>query len=301
MAKPPQIQPVTAKDLFLNVMVYGINGIGKTPFLGTSPNLLVLESPGGRGETTTLASMGSEADVWEVNSRTQMWEAYEYVRHEGVKEYEWVWIDSGTGYETVYMEEELDVMVSNRKNKGQNFDRVPDKREYLLVQTEMKKVAAEFASLPINFGMTATVMMQAWNDVDEDGDDRETVMMMPQIQGSNGGVAMKICGEFNVIGYLDRLEVDGIDGETAKYVPALLLDDPRKRHVARDRTLSIPTTAGGWLLNPTVPKIQAAIQKRRAATKVAKPVGKAAAKAAPRKAARTTKVAGKKTARVQRS
>jgi hypothetical protein len=219
-----------------------------------------------------------------------MWEAYEYLRHEGHKEYDWVWVDSLTGYEKLYMNEELDTAMAKRSAQNKNADRVADLREYLLVQTEIKRITQHLADLPMHFGATATVMMLPWRDLDpEGGYERETLMMMPAIQGKDGKVAMDVCGEFNVVGFLDRLE----EGE--EMIPAMLVRYDG-RHVARDRFVAIPTTENGWLLNPTLPKIMEAIEKKHRASRVAGATKATAAK----KVHRSVKKVAKKSTAVQK-
>lgn len=264
MTKPNKVRPAQYVSRHLNLLIYGLNGRGKSPIAGTSEKALVLEC--GRGETDSMVANGASVDVWKIANRSDLQEAYEYCRHEGYNDYAWVWIDSLSGFEKLYMREELDVAIDKRKQRNQNADPVADRREYLLVQTAVKQYTQDFADLPMHFGATATVMIKTWMDFDEEGNERETQMMMPQIQGREGEVAQAICGEFNVIGYLDRLQV----GESNKTIPGLLLRDDG-RHIARDRFMAVPVNEAGWLLNPTIPKIQGAIENRLAQAKVARP------------------------------
>ena len=94
MAKPEAIRPVSIEKRFVNMIVYGDPGVGKSVFVGTSPRCLILANDD--DETSSPAVHGSQADTWVVRDYTDLSEAYDYVRQEGHREYDWVWIDNAT-------------------------------------------------------------------------------------------------------------------------------------------------------------------------------------------------------------
>ncbi len=246
MSKPSQIRSVGQQSPYLKPLIYGLPGIGKTRLLGSSPKCLVLEC--GKAETDTCAAAGQDVDVWEIHTRAELTEAYEYFRHEGHKDYEWGWLDGLSPLEGRLMKEQLDLVVAKNPNRSLY---IADKAEYQIVQNTIDRFVGYFVDLPMNFGFTAHVMIEQSTKFDQEGDEEQVLQMMPQIQGGRGKLSQKVCGYMNIVGYMDTVTTD--EGE----VRAMLVRGDG-RHVAKDRYDAIGNKSG-WMLNPTIPKIQAAV------------------------------------------
>lgn len=280
MSKPDQIHHVTQMSAYLRALFYGLPGIGKTHLLGTGgKGTLVLDC--GTNETDTNAAQGQDVDVWEVHNLTSLDDAYEYCRHEGCREYRWVWIDGLSPLEGRLMKEELLNVVAKSPHRSMY---VPDKAEYLKVQSYLDRYVQLFCDLPMHVGFTAHVDMQNMKSFDGD-DEMETLTMMPMIQGGRGKLSQKICGHMNIVGYMDFVERE-VASENKQVRAMLVTADGR--HVAKDR-FDVLGTSDGWMLNPTIPKIEAAVKGKLAAAPK-----KAAAKKTAKKATKTTKKVVKK-------
>src|ERR1044071_8133493 len=94
MAKPKAIVPITSDLSHIRLMLYGTPGCGKTVLAGTSPKCLMLVND--LDETASAFMHGSKADQWHVPDYNELTEAYEYMRHGGCDDYDWLWFDNGT-------------------------------------------------------------------------------------------------------------------------------------------------------------------------------------------------------------
>jgi hypothetical protein len=294
VAKPKTIYPASIRDNFINILVYGIPGIGKTYLAGTSPRCLILEC--GTGETTTNVSAGQKVDVWQILSRTELTDAHEYLRHEGHDDYDWVWLDGWSTLDSRLMQEQMQMVGGMTTGSGKTkSELVPDKPDYLKVQSIISNFAQWFVDLPINFGATAHVMLEDTKSFDEDGDQVAEPMMMPQIQGGRGKMSQKVAAMVDIVAYMDTVTVKTqADEEDTKEVRSLLIVGDG-RHLARSRYGALDSRHG-WLLNPTIPKITAEIVKGK--NKPTKKVAKKAVKAPIKKSANSaSKAAGLRTRR----
>jgi len=245
MARPKAIKPLSDNLAFINKLVYGWPGIGKSVLAGTSPKALVLE--GGTGETHSLLGQGLNVDVWQIHTQGDFEEAFEYMRHEGCDEYSWLWLDSASMTEVRLMK---DYMVDALARNSSRSKFVPDKREYQLVQNTLDYYIREFVDLPIHFGVTAHVQIETITKLDEEGNEEEELMYMPQIQGGHGKLAQKICGYMNIVAFMDTVDIKG------RPVRQILVQADAT-HVAKDRFDSVGDSTG-HMLNPTIPKIMEA-------------------------------------------
>lgn len=273
MSKPSQIRSAANQERFVNALFYGFPGIGKTRLLGSSTGkVLVLEC--GKSETDTCVAAGQDVDVWEIHKRSELDEAYEYLRHEGYNDYKWAWVDGLSPLEGRLMKEQLRTQHAANTNRS---DLVPAPDDYLKIQSIMDKFVTDMVDLPMNVGFTAHVMMEEVTLIDEDGDESQVLMMLPQIQGGHGKLSQKICAYMNIVGYMDTL-----DGKDGKQRAMLVRFDGR--HVAKDR-FNCLANENGWLFipddKPFMPTIEA---------KVSRALGKG-----PKKATGVKKVAKKAT------
>ncbi len=248
MAKPSNIRKVSVGSDHTNILVYGTPGSGKSYLAGTSPKALILE--GGPGETKSIASAKFNVDVWEMNNRSDLLEAYEYMRHEGCKEYEWLWLDSISMLEGRLMEDQLEEAHASNNKRSLLVPSMPD---YQIVQNTVDQYTKWFCKLPINFGMTAHVMIQAIKELDEDGDEVDRLSYLPQVQGGQGKLSQKICGYFDIVGYFD-VEQKG------KELLRSLMFQGDNTHVAKDR-YGVLADDRGRMVSPTIPKISGLVAK----------------------------------------
>lgn len=241
MAKPTQIVKVVDSSKYVNILVYGPPGAGKTPFAGTSPKALILEADDGEA---SAASQGTSAEMWKVRDWGDLDEAYEWVRQEGYKEFDWVWLDSGT----LFQERGLDnIMADLVAEKPHRSRYLPDRGEYRENMTRLKEKIRYLKALPVNFGLTAHSMRI------EDTDNNE-VLYVPAFQGA--GVWEKISSYMDIVAYMDFMKSNR-EEDVGRRVLRL---ENLPRHIVRDR---FHCTEKGALVDPTIPKLMSLIEKRR--------------------------------------
>lgn len=185
-----------SEDPHHRLMIYGEPGVGKTVFAGTSPKALILTNDD--AETISAAAMGSNADVWVCESYSEIDEAWEYLRHEGHKSYDWVWVDNLT----LLQDQSMDAIMLELVARNPSRNRwVPDQHEYLVNQNRLSTTVRNFKKLPMNVGFTAHVMKSE----DRDG----KILYLPMLQGGKGELSQKICGLCNMVGYLAQRTKEG--------------------------------------------------------------------------------------------
>ena len=259
MAKPSEIIPIKLDKKYINMMLYGDPGVGKTPLAGTSPKALFLADPEGM---ESAAAYGTDAEQWVMRDFSDLEEAYEYLRH-AKHGYQWIWWDTITLFE----ERGMDQMMEDLLARNPNRDRyVPDQPQYLQVQNRLSHIVRRFVELPVNFGIIAHVM----DTEDRDGD----IVHMPAIQGGQGRLSNKICANMGIIAYMETVHRKNGSDDWVLYT------SKRKNFYARDRFQAL----GSRLINPTIPEI---------ASKVRAKVGSRPT----RKTTKTTKASRRRTSR----
>jgi hypothetical protein len=241
VSKPSGIR-VVKPGKKIKLLVYGLPGSGKSVLAGTSPRCLILRPP-----TDHLDSLPADTDVeeWVLNDWDDMNEAMEYLRHEGGKDYDWVWIDSIS----LLQDHTLDHVWADavaRKPDRAKFG--VDKGEYGI---NMTRLGSWFRHVvggdQFNFGVTAHPF--------ETTDLESEPVMMPWVQGRQ--MAEKICGYMNCVG---RLYV----AEKKDGTPYRVLETEHKGlYWAKDQ-LGI-----GRMVEPTIPKIMSKVAAAKTPTKTA--------------------------------
>lgn len=242
MAKPTAITSMANLKAGINILLYGDNGCGKTPLIGSSPKCLILNSDPPEAVLSAKVA-GSTADVWNISDWSDAEEAYEYLRHERDHGYQWVWLDSITGLQFVGLDGIMEDLVAAKPHRDRY---VPDKHEYLQNMNRLSTWTRDMSALPINFGMTSHPFRFLQEGAEEE-------VVWPWVQGKD--MPAKICGWMNIIGYvrIGRAKVGGVEG-----VHQLLHTSGRPGYYARDRFSALPPA----MVNPTVPKIQSIIESK---------------------------------------
>jgi hypothetical protein len=235
MSRPSAIVPVGNEEKWHRMMVYGEPGVGKTVFAGTSPKCLILSS--NQAETMSAAGMGSTADTWVCESYEDIDEAYEYLRHEGYKDYDWVWVDNLTMLQDQAMDR---IMAELKKRKPERNQWVPDQHEYLVNQNRLSTMVRSFLLLKMNVGYTAHLMRT------EDDDGR--VLYLPMMQGGKGQLSQKVCSYMNIVGFMQSVRKEG-------EIRREMILEKRSKYLAKGRFPGM----SGTMTDPTVPKLESAI------------------------------------------
>lgn len=240
MARPQAIMPVKQDEYFIKMALFGPPGVGKSALAGSGGKrtLLLLHD---NDEASSVAQLGMRAEKWVVPTFDELEKAYEYCRHDGIREFDWFWWDNTTLMQELFMDD-LMIEVHARKPNQNRF--VPDKPQYQQVQNQLAVMMRNFKALPVHFGWTAHVMSAT------DMDDR--IIHIPMIQGGQGDLSQKFCGYGNVVAYMQA-----VNNNEGKVV--------RKIHVTqRGKVMAKSRWAGlqGVMVNPTIPKIEEAIRSK---------------------------------------
>lgn len=242
-SKPKNIRKASSAPKFIKFMLYGEPGCGKTPVIGSSPKALILNADGPDAVESARAE-GTTADIWDMTSWDDMYEAMDYFRRgPGCEEYEWLWLDSASLWQELGLDDIMDELVAKKAHRNEF---IPDQHEYLENYNRFSKWVRHMRPLPIHFGITAMVM----SEEDEEGN----VRSMPLITGKNQ--SPRITGYFTIVG---RLYVKTAK-EGGKTVEKRVLQARRSGpYVARDRFQVLPTR----MEDPTIPKIMALVSAGR--------------------------------------
>jgi hypothetical protein len=239
--RPNAIVPVAQDDdnNFINMVLYGDNGVGKTPMIGTGERTLILEADP-RG-TSSAKAAGSRADKMPVREHRDLLEAYEYLRHGGTDDYHWVWLDSMALFQEGGLR---GIMEDLHARKSHREVWLPDKGEYGQNMNRIKLWVANMVDLPIHFGFTTTVHRQ-------EDEDTGKVTYQPWIQGRN--MIPTVCGYMNMIAWMYTKVKEGGDQET------VIRTRKAGKYYARDRFNAIPN---GRMVSPSIPRIERLVSKK---------------------------------------
>jgi phage nucleotide-binding protein len=216
---------------YLNLLVYGEFGVGKTYLCGTAQDhpmtspILLLDVEGG---TVTLRRR-KDIHVVQLRSLRQIEKLHEKLRVNNNGYYKTVVIDSLTELADLDMREVMRKMYRDRPDRDPD---VADKREWGIVRTHMRRIVRAFKDLPMNTIMTALLLQ------DKDDITGKTTFY-PSLSGK---MRTEVPGFFDVVGYMSSQIKEE---ETIRRIQFLKTE----KVTAKDRTSSF----GAYLENPTVP------------------------------------------------
>ena len=240
MAKPKAIRPV-GMGHNIKFICYAAPGTGKTRLAGSSSEpTLIIRPP--MDHTDSLVPVGSTAEEWVTDNWHEMEEVYEYMKHEGDRQYHWLSLDSISIWQDSGLDDVFEDTVARKGPERAQFG--PDKGEYGVNMHRLAKWVRHICALDVNILITAHPFMSE----DDEGD----TLMMPYVQGKM--MPEKICGYMNIVGYLKVHESEK-HGQRR-----VLLTDRAGKWYAKDQFDAF----GGKLIDPTLDKIEEAIERSRA-------------------------------------
>lgn len=222
------------KDRYLNILIFGFPGAGKTVFAGTAPDPLILDIEGG-----TLSLAGKDLMKVDIDNYEQVKYLYQVLRSpDAMKKAGFdyipktIVIDSGT-------ELQKKIMDSVLENEKREF---PQLRDWGIVQAQLRKVIRYFRELPFHFIITALV--------DESKDETSGVILnRPSFSGK---ASSEISGFMDLVLYLGVKR--GKDEEEKR----LCLTGETEKTYAKDRSGKLPK-----YIEPDFAKIYNAIYTKK--------------------------------------
>jgi phage nucleotide-binding protein len=230
--------PVNEAIPYVNWLIYGPPGAGKTYLAGTSKDepecepVLFLDVDKG---TTTLRKFGKGIKVIPIESMIHLATTFEILANNPTK-YRTVVVDSLTELQTMNMK---DIMTELRSTP-QGADRdphVPGKREWGKSSSMMREVVRRFRDLPCNTIFTA----HSKSIEEEQFGGSSLTTIMPNLPGK---LATDVAGFIDIVGYLDVETQDGT-------IHRRLQVSKSRKIIAKDRL----GVLGDVIVDPTMPKL----------------------------------------------
>lgn len=228
---------------WLNMLIYGEPGVGKTYFVGTAQDhkatspLLVIDIDGG---ISTLRKR-HDIDVIQVRSVKQLIDVYRDLKNaipsDGKKfPYGTVAIDTYGELQSLDLTE---IMVYASKTNDKIDKDVPDQRGYGKSLSHMREILRLFRDLPCNTIFTAHSR--------SDRDNNMKLLTYPNLVGQLRVVAP---GFLDIVGHY-RAEADGVDADGKPLIKRLMQFAKTDTTIAKDRTGAFEPVE----VNPTIPSL----------------------------------------------
>lgn len=240
------ILPVQERAAYLNVLIYGESGVGKTTLAGSAdsvPNMrpvLVIDIEGG---TESLRHSYPEVEHVRVSSWKEMQAVYDDI-HRGRHDFQTVVLDSLTEIQKFDM---YNIMADLAKTRPDLDPDIPSMREWGKNLEHMRRFVRGFRDLPINTLFTALVKS------DKDARTGAT-KYRPSLSGK---LADEVAAFLDIVAYYYVKQVDK-EGNFQR----LLLTGATDSHVAKDRTGRLPLVMESPTMADIYPLVQNTTQPK---------------------------------------
>ena len=233
------VEKVSKKTPFVNMLIYGESGVGKTRLSGSSDavplmrRVLLIDIEGG---TLTLRDTYPDVETVRIKTWNEMRAVYDelYVN----PTYNTIIIDSLTELQKISMDQIMRRLVEEHEERDAD---VPGIREWNINLEQTRKFVRAFRDLPVNTIFTALAK--------SDKNMRTgSVRRKPSLSGK---VADEVAGFLDIVVYLYAKEVEGENKR-------VLQCGQTEETVAKDRTNNLPLT----ILEPTMDKIWAILHPK---------------------------------------
>lgn len=155
-----KVMPVQKRDPFLNILIYGDSGIGKTTLAGSAdavPSMRPVLFVDIEGGTESLRHTYPEVEV----VRATNWKEIQDLYHEldsGKYDYRTVVIDSLTEAQKFNMYDIMVLQGARKAERGEEMDPdIPSMREWGKNTEQIRRFVRQFRDLPMNTLFTALV------------------------------------------------------------------------------------------------------------------------------------------------
>lgn len=232
-----RIVSVDQANPYLNILVFGRNGKGKTRFAASAENVIIIDI----NEKGTLSARDTDAKVFEVKSWADIDEIYWFLKR-GNHDFEAVALDTLTALTALCMKHVL------KEEADRDITRdpmMPDRRAWGKVGKLMEEQIYRFRNLPMH-----TIFIAQERTVG-DAEEGEEVITTANLPASVRGSAL---GAVGIIGRMYKRKVTTRNKKTKKKITKwefrMLIGD-HEDYETKDRIYS---GLGSIVREPTVPK-----------------------------------------------
>ncbi len=229
-----KVVPVQRRQNYLNILVYGDSGVGKTTLAGSCdevPDLrpvLIIDFEGG---TESLVRTYPDVDQIRVANWVEMQQVYDALLR-GKHDYQTVILDSLTEIQKFNMYNIMQELVADKPEREED---VPSMREWGRNLEQMRKFVRAFRDLPMNTVFTAL----------KKEDKNEKTGMVTTLPSLSGKLAGEVAAFLDIVVYYYMKTVTEDDKKVDKRI---LLTAKTETIIAKDRTGTLPQV----LVEPTM-------------------------------------------------
>lgn len=221
------------------MFLYGPPGNGKTRLIGSGGKGTLIVRPS-TDHTDSIRTPGVEE--WVVEDWAEMINVEEYMRHDGHKEYDWMWLDSISLFQDTGLDDIWAGVIAHKPHRAQYS---LDKGEYGINMWRLQTWIRDMVGIKgFNLGITAHPEYMP-NPITGE------IKLQPYVQGKN--MSTKIQGYCNIVAYLEVVMQDGKEIR-------VLRTRGTETYEAKDQFDAFDE---GRLVSPTMPKIMDRITEAR--------------------------------------
>ncbi|ABD58472.1 Sak4-like ssDNA annealing protein [Mycobacterium phage PLot] len=176
-----KIIKVADDEDYVNLLVYGDSGVGKTVFCGSDDKVLFVAPEDNSDGLLSAKLAGTTADKWPIRDWGDLVEAYNYLDELDEIPYNWIVVDSLTEMQIMAMRDILDRAVEENPSRDPDIPQIQDWQKYYEMVKRMIKC---FNALPVNVLYTALSRQTE----DEEG----TEYLLPDLQGKKDNYAKQV-------------------------------------------------------------------------------------------------------------
>lgn len=225
------IRPVQQRSPYLNILLYGDSGVGKTTLAGSASEVpamhpvLFIDIEGG---TESLRNSYPDVDTVRVTTWPEMQKVYNAL-HRGDSGYQTVVLDSLTEIQKFNMYQIMADLLA-KKGEDSNVDPdVPSMREWGKNLEQIRRFVRGFRDLPMHTIFTALAKTE------KDARTGNTTIK-PSLSGK---MADEVAAFLDIVSYYYVKDIV-VEGESEPVAKRLLLTRKTSQHVAKDRSGRLP-------------------------------------------------------------